>query len=80
MSCINCNNKRAISDKQRYGFELEVGATYMTIVEDIKSCCPIKVVVTSFDGGTVSFSVNEKSYTWGKKQFMSSSWRAWESF
>ena len=35
--CPNC-----YGDLKRYGFTLEIGGVYMTMVKEIKTCCAVK--------------------------------------
>lgn len=75
MACPECEAQRAI-----YGFVLEVGGTYMTKVPEIKACCPVEVEVTYISSLKVEFTYKGKEYSMGKKDFLSSSWRKYESF
>lgn len=75
MSCPVCEAERAV-----YGFYLEVNGTYMTKVPEVKACCPVKVKVTQFDSLKVHFTHNNTEYEMPKKQFMSTSWRVYDSY
>lgn len=73
--CPNCHK-----DKIKYGFILEKGGTYMTMVKDIKTCCAVKVKLIDFNASEVKFIAedNNKEYTKTRKDFMTSSWRVFE--
>lgn len=75
MSCPECEAQRA-----KYGFILEVGATYMTKVPEIKNCCAVPVEVIAFDSLNVAFTNNKKVYKMNKRQFMQNSWRKYDIF
>lgn len=75
MSCPECEAQRAV-----YGFTLQKGGIYMSKVPEIKACCAVKVQVTDFDSLKVYFTNNGKAYEMPKKQFMSSSWRVYDSY
>ena len=70
--CPNC-----YGDLKRYGFTLEVGGVYMTMVKDIKTCCAVKVKLLSYTASEVKFIAeeNHKEYTKSRKDFMTSSWQ-----
>lgn len=75
MSCPECEAQRAV-----YGFTLQKNGVYMTKVPEVKACCPVKVQVTDFDSLKVYFSYANKQYIMPKKQFMSTSWRVYDSY
>ena len=72
--CPNCQN-----DKAKYGFTLEDGGKYMTMVKEIKTCCAVKVKLISHSASEVTFVAedNNKTYTKTRKDFMTSSWRVY---
>lgn len=72
--CPNCRNDKAV-----YGFTLEDGKFYMTMVKEIKICCAVKVKLISHTASEVTFEAveNHKIYTKTRKDFMTSSWRVY---
>lgn len=75
MSCPICTGYEQI-----YGFYLEKNNYYMTKVDEIKKCCPVKVYVTDIVNDIVFFTHNGKEYTKTKIDFYKSSWRLYDSF
>lgn len=70
--CHNC-----YGDLKRYGFTLEVGGVYMTMVKEIKTCCAVKVKLIDYNASEVKFEAedNHKIYTKQRTDFMTSSWQ-----
>lgn len=70
--CPNCHN-----DKAKYGFILERGGIYMTMVKEIKTCCAVKVKLIDYNASEVKFEAedNHKIYTKQRTDFMTSSWQ-----
>ena len=52
----------------------------MTQLDEVKKCCPVKVFVTRFSTSNVWFTYENKEYSKGRKEFMKSSWRLYDSF
>lgn len=77
--CPHCpkNNQ---TDLQKYGFTLYTGGKYWTIIKEIKSCCPIKVILVDHNVNTVTVEVDGKQFTKTRKEFMESSWRDIDSY
>lgn len=75
MSCPVCEEYR-----KEYGFVLETDAYFMTMVPEVKTCCPVKVYVTYFDSTSVKFTCNGKEYEKPTKQFYRESWKVYEAY
>lgn len=79
MSCPNCPSK--INNLLKtYGFLLEKNNYYMTQVDEIKKCCPVKVYVTQITAKDVYFTYDGKEYKKTIKDFYKSSWRLYDSY
>lgn len=75
MACPNCTGLESL-----YGFHLERNTFYMTMVKEIKTCCPSKVYVTEITAMDVIFTCEGKTFRMNKKEFYKSSWRLYDSF
>lgn len=77
MSCPNCGNL-----KEKFGFVLESNAYYMTMIPEVKNCCPVKVYVTEHNSRNVTMicDIDKKEYTKSVHDFYRSSWRLYDSF
>ena len=74
--CPECEAR----DYARYGFTLVDGAYYYTKIEEIRKCCPIKVQLISHNSGQIKVDYNGTTYTKSYKDFMSTSWRDFDSY
>lgn len=68
------------SEKEKYGFNIVDGCYYWTKIPDVKACCPVKVQVVESTSRTVTVTVNGKTFTKDRTDFLKSSWRDYESF
>lgn len=75
MSCPECEAEKAV-----YGFVLKKNCEYMTKLKEIRTCCPVKVKVIDFDSLTVKMTYRDKEFIMPKKQFMTTSWRVYDSY
>jgi hypothetical protein len=68
MACPACEDKFQI-----YGYKIDVGGIYYTSTE--KACCPVKVIVTSFNHLVVNFKTKDGlEHSKNFNDFMKSSW------
>lgn len=74
--CPECEYR----EKMEYGFNLVDGVNYYTMLKEIKSCCAIKVTLISHRADHIVFEYNGKQYEKSYKDFMTSSWRDYDSF
>lgn len=70
--CNGCGSTR-----KRYGYDLESNHYYMTVIEDVRSCCPLKVFVYSVSRQEVLFRYEGKEYKKSRDEFLGSSWRVY---
>ena len=68
------------SEKEKYGFNIVDGCYYWTKIPEVKACCPVKVQVVESTSRTVTVTVNGKTFTKDRTDFLKSSWRDYESF
>lgn len=68
------------SEKEKYGFNIVDGCYYWTKIPEVKACCPVKVQVVESTSRTVTVTVNGKTFTKNRTDFLKSSWRDYESF
>lgn len=68
------------SEKEKYGFNIVDGCYYWTKIPEVKACCPVKVQVIESTSRTVTVTVNGKTFTKDRTDFLKSSWRDYESF
>ena len=68
------------SEKEKYGFNIVDGCYYWTKILEVKACCPVKVQVVESTSRTVTVTVNGKTFTKDRTDFLKSSWRDYESF
>ena len=68
------------SEKEKYGFNIVDGHYYWTKIPEVKTCCPVKVQVVESTSRTVTVTVNGKTFTKDRTDFLKSSWRDYESF
>lgn len=68
------------SEKEKYGFNIVDGYYYWTKIPEVKVCCPVKVQVVESTSRTVTVTVNGKTFTKDRTDFLRSSWRDYESF
>lgn len=68
------------SEKEKYGFNIVDGCYYWTKIPEVKACCPVKVQVVESTSRTVTVTVNGKTFTKDRTDFLRSSWRDYESF
>ncbi len=68
------------SEKEKYGFNIVDGYYYWTKIPEVKACCPVKVQVVKSTSRTVTVTVNGKTFTKDRTDFLKSSWRDYESF
>lgn len=68
------------SEKEKYGFNIVDGYYYWTKIPEVKVCCPVKVQVVESTSRTVTVTVNGKTFTKDRTDFLKSSWRDYESF
>lgn len=68
------------SEKEKYGFNIVDGYYYWTKIPEVKACCPVKVQVIESTSRTVTVTVNGKTFTKDRTDFLRSSWRDYESF
>ena len=68
------------SEKEKYGFNIVDGHYYWTKIPEVKVCCPVKVQVVESTSRTVTVTVNGKTFTKDRTDFLKSSWRDYESF
>lgn len=74
--CPACDRR----DYDKYGFILQDGSNYYTQDKTIRTCCAVKVKLLSHDSGIIRYEYNGKEYTRPYKEFMTSSWRDYDSF
>lgn len=74
--CPECDAR----DYARYGFTLVDGEYYYTKIEEVRKCCPIKVKLISHNSGQIQVDYNGTAYTKSYKDFMTSSWRDFDSY
>lgn len=74
--CPACDKR----DLDKYGFILEDGSYYYTQDKNIKNCCAVKVQLISHDSATCKYTYQNKEYSKSYKDFMTSSWRDYDSF
>ena len=67
-------------EKEKYGFNIVDGCYYWTKIPEVKACCPVKVQVVESTSRTVTVTVNGKTFTKDRTDFLKSSWRDYESF
>ena len=67
-------------EKEKYGFNIVDGYYYWTKIPEVKACCPVKVQVIESTSRTVTVTVNGKTFTKDRTDFLKSSWRDYESF
>ena len=74
--CPECDAR----DYARYGFTLVDGEYYYTKIEEVRKCCPIKVKLRSHNSGQIQVDYNGTTYIKSYKDFMTSSWRDFDSY
>ena len=74
--CPECDRR----DYERYGFVLEDGQSYFTTIKEVRPCCPVKVKLISHNSGQIVVDYQGTQYTKTYKDFMTSSWRDFESY
>lgn len=77
--CPECERLHK-SEFERYGFNILEGCYYWTKIPEVKACCPVKVMVTKSTSRTVTVTVNDKTFTKDRTEFLKSSWRDYDSF
>lgn len=77
--CPECEKIR-ISEKAKYGFTIIEGGYYWTKIPEVRTCCPVKVMVTEATAKTVTVTVNNRTFVKDRTDFLKSSWRDYESF
>lgn len=78
MPCPHCPTPQ--SDQMKYGFTLNRGAVYWTKINEVKTCCAVKVTLIDYTNATVTVECEGKQYTKQRKDFMESSWRDIDSY
>lgn len=68
------------SEKEKFGFTIIDGYYYWTNVPEVKTCCPVKVQVVESTSRTVTITVDGKTFTKDRTDFLRSSWRDYDSF
>ena len=77
--CPECE-RRNKSDLEKYGFFIQEGCYYWTKIPEVKACCPVKVQVVESSAKTVTMTINGKTFTKDRTDFLKSSWRDYDSF
>ena len=68
------------SEKEKYGFNIVDGYYYWTKIPEVKACCPVKVQVVESTSRTVTVTVNGKTFTKDRTDFLKSLLLDYESF
>ena len=76
--CLECEARER--QKTEYGFCLEDGAGYYTLIAEVKTCCPVRVTLKSHCAAECVVDYNGTEYHIPYLQFMRSSWRDYMSF
>lgn len=77
--CPECEKRRK-TDLEKYGFNIVEGAYYWTKIPEIKDCCPVKVQLVGSTSNTVTITINNKTYTKDRTEFLKSSWRDYDAY
>ena len=68
------------SERERFGFNIVDGNYYWTKIPEVKACCPVKVQVVESTSRTVTVTVNGKTFTKDRTDFLKSTLRDYDSF
>ena len=77
--CPECE-KRNRSDYEKYGIAIVEGSYYWTKIPEVRTCCPVKVLMVESTAKTVTVSINGKTFVRDRTEFLKSSWRDYDSF
>lgn len=77
--CPECE-RRNISEKERFGFNIVDGYYYWTKIPEVRTCCPVKVQVVESTSKTVTVTIDGKTFVKDRLDFLKSSWRDYDSF